>query len=303
MDEKFENELVRIVGQANVALEEPMSKHTTFRVGGPAQYFVVPNSEEEIIGVCDACRHAGVNLFVLGCGSNVLVADGGLRGVVLRIGNRVSGVSIDENGALKAQAGATNAKIARAALNAGFGGFEFAAGIPGSIGGAAIMNAGAYGGELRDVAQGVTCLNDQGEVVYIPAKQADWSYRHSRMADEGHLVLSVDLQLNPEDPKAILAQMDDLARRRNEKQPLDLPSAGSTFKRPEGHYAGKLIQESGMQGYSVGAAQVSQKHAGFIVNRGGAKAADVKQVIDDVQERVWKRFGVMLVPEVKLWGF
>lgn len=303
MDQLLAQKLEGIVGADNVTLDEPMSRHTTFRVGGPADAFVTPGSVEELQAVLGACRQAGANTYVLGCGSNVLVADEGLRGVVVRIGPRMSDVSIGADGVVVAEAGAMNAKIARAAQAAGLAGFEFAAGIPGTIGGAAIMNAGAYGGELRDVATSVTCLDDTGQVVTLSAQQADWRYRHSMMGDAGYIVLSVELALHEDDSEAIQERMDDLSRRRNEKQPLDLPSAGSTFKRPPGQFAGKLIQDAGMQGHTVGGAQVSTKHAGFVVNIGQASAADVLQVIRDVQDAVLAFAGVQLEPEVRLWGF
>lgn len=296
-------QLTGIVGEDGVLLDEPMSAHTTFRVGGPADYFVTPRTVGALRQVVQLCRGREVPLHVLGCGSNVLVADAGLRGVVLRVGPKLGDVEALEDGSVTAQAGATNAKVARAALAAGLAGYEFAAGIPGSIGGAAIMNAGAYDGELRDVAVKVTCLDARGEVVEVPAAEAGWGYRRSRLGVDGLIVLEVALQLQPGDPQAIQARMDELARRRNEKQPLDLPSAGSTFKRPEGHFAGKLIQDADMQGHSVGGAQVSPKHAGFVVNTGGATAADVLRVIEDVKVRVLDAFGVELEPEVRLWGF
>ncbi len=303
MDKQLIEQLKVIVGEENVALDEPMSKHTTFRVGGPADCFITPCSVEDLSAALDACHKAHERTYILGCGSNVLVADEGLRGVVLRIGPKMADVFISQDGAVVAQAGAMNSKIARAVQAAGFAGYEFAAGIPGTIGGAAIMNAGAYGGELRDVATGVTCLDSSGVVVKLTAQQADWGYRHSMMGDAGYIVLDVSLQLHPDDPTAIQERMDDLSRRRNEKQPLDLPSAGSTFKRPEGHFAGKLIQDAGMQGHTVGGAQVSTKHAGFVVNIGDATAADVLQVIRDVQARVFENSGIQLETEVRLWGF
>ena len=303
MNDKLAQGLSDIVGAENVVTDEPMSKHTTFRVGGPADMFVTPCSADQLQAVLAACRDSGERVYILGCGSNVLVADEGLRGVVVRIGPKLADVQVSEDGAIMAEAGAMNSKIARAAQAAGLAGYEFAAGIPGSVGGAAIMNAGAYGGELRDVATGVTCIDEAGNLVELTAEQADWSYRHSMMGDAGYIVVSVSLQLHPDDPDAIQERMDDLTRRRNEKQPLDLPSAGSTFKRPEGHFAGKLIQDAGMQGHTVGGAQVSTKHAGFVVNIGGATAADVLQVIRDVQAAVLADAGVRLEPEVRMWGF
>lgn len=303
MNQGLTRKLEGIVGAENVALDELMSKHTTFRVGGPADCFVTPSCADELAAVLGACREAGERSYVLGCGSNVLVADEGLRGVVARIGSKMADVDLSDDGTVIAQAGAMNSKVARAAQAAGLAGYEFAAGIPGSIGGAAIMNAGAYGGELRDVATGVTCLDGEGRVIEVAASDADWSYRHSMMGDAGYVVLRVALQLHADDPAAIQGRMDDLSRRRNEKQPLDMPSAGSTFKRPEGHFAGKLIQDAGMQGHTVGGAQVSTKHAGFVVNLGDAMASDILQVIRDVQAAVLADSGVQLEPEVRLWGF
>ena len=240
--------------------------------------------------------------WVIGCGSDLLISDEGLRGVVIEISDALSDITI-EGSTIIAQAGATNEAVAKAACAAGLAGYEFASGIPGSIGGAAIMNAGAYEGEFKDVARSVTCLYPDGSVKTLEAKEADWSYRHSMMGDEGFIVLSVELVLHPDDTNAIQARMDDLAERRASKQPLEMASAGSTFKRPVGYFAGKLIQDSGMQGHTVGGAQVSLKHAGFVVNTGNATAQDVLQVIRDVQKAVKDHFDVELETEVKMWGF
>ena len=232
----------------------------------------------------------------------MLVSDAGLPGVVIEIGERMAHISIDGS-IVHAQAGATNEAVAQAALEAELTGYEFASGIPGSVGGAAIMNAGAYDGEFKDVAVSVSCLFPDGTVREIPAEEADWSYRHSMMSDKGLVVLGATLQLAAGDKDEIRAKMDDLSQRRSSKQPLEMASAGSTFKRPEGYFAGKLIQDSGMQGHSVGDAQVSTKHAGFVVNTGNASAADVLQVIRDVQAAVADQFGVTLETEVRMWGF
>ena len=222
--------------------------------------------------------------------------------MVIEIGERMAHISIDGS-IVHAQAGATNEAVAQAALEAELTGYEFASGIPGSVGGAAIMNAGAYDGEFKDVAVSVSCLFPDGTVREIPAEEADWSYRHSMMSDKGLVVLGATLQLAAGDKDEIRAKMDDLSQRRSSKQPLEMASAGSTFKRPEGYFAGKLIQDSGMQGHSVGDAQVSTKHAGFVVNTGNASAADVLQVIRDVQAAVADQFGVTLETEVRMWGF
>ncbi len=295
-------ELKHIFDTHAILCDEPMANHTTFNVGGPADYLVRPQNADEIHGAIEAAKKASMPWWVIGCGSDLLISDEGLRGVVIKIGDALSGITIEGN-TIVAQAGATNEAVAKAACAAGLAGYEFASGIPGSIGGAAIMNAGAYEGEFKDVARSVTCLYPDGSVKTLEAKEADWSYRHSMMGDEGLIVLSVELVLHPDDTDAIQARMDDLAERRASKQPLEMASAGSTFKRPVGHFAGKLIQDSGMQGHTIGGAQVSPKHAGFVVNTGNATAQDVLQVIRDVQKAVKDHFDVELETEVKMWGF
>ena len=287
---------------AEIQRDEPMAHHTTFKVGGPADFMVQPTSASEVNAAITAAKLAGEPWWIIGCGSDLLISDDGLRGVVIKIGDRMANVSI-EGTCVRAQAGATNEAVAEAACAAGLAGYEFASGIPGSIGGAAIMNAGAYEGEFKDVARAVTCLYGRGNIRTLSAEDADWGYRHSMMGDEGLIVLEVELELHNDDPASIRARMDDLAQRRSSKQPLEMASAGSTFKRPTGYFAGKLIQDSGMQGHRVGGAQVSTKHAGFVVNTGTATAADVLQVIRDVQTAVHAQFGVELEPEVKMWGF
>lgn len=294
--------LARTFASDDLLREEPMADHTTFRCGGPADYLVRPSDAADITAAIRAAKEAGQPWWVIGCGSDLLVSDAGLPGVVIEIGARMARISI-EGTTVHAQAGATNEAVAQAALEAGLAGYEFASGIPGSIGGAAIMNAGAYDGEFKDVATSVTCLLPDGSVREVPAAEADWSYRHSMMSDEGLIVLGATLQLSSGNAEEIRAKMEDLAQRRSSKQPLEMASAGSTFKRPEGYFAGKLIQDAGMQGHSVGDAQVSTKHAGFVVNTGNAKAAEVLQVIRDVQAAVKQQFGVTLETEVRMWGF
>lgn len=296
----FDEKLHRIAGADAVHAEEPLAAHTTFEIGGPAQWLVEPATEEQVCVVAALCRAEGVRLRVLGLGSNVLAADAGVRGVVLKLADRFAHIEV-RGSEIVVQAGASNAAVAEAACAAGLAGYEFASGIPGTVGGAAIMNAGAYDGEFKDVAVEVRCLAPDGALVDVSAEEARWSYRHSMMNDRGYIVLGAVLRLHPDEPCAIRARMDDLRRRREEKQPLEMPSAGSTFKRPVGYFAGKLIQDAGLRGYRVGGAQVSIKHTGFVVNAGGATAADVKQLIADVQERVFACEGVRLEPEVRMW--
>lgn len=282
--------------------DEPMSMHTTFGIGGPADFFVSVSSIEDIKRACQIAREADAPRHIIGAGSDLLIADTGLRGLVIHLGERFADICINEN-TLHAQAGASNEAVANAALEAGLTGYEFACGIPGSIGGAAIMNAGAYEGEFSHVCSSVTCLDPSGKIVTVNAAEADWSYRHSMMSDKGYIVLDATLQLVPWNKEQIRERMEDLQKRRASKQPLELGSAGSTFKRPLGYFAGKLIQDAGMRGHTRGGAQVSTKHCGFVVNMGNASAQDVRNVIDDVQKAVLADSGVHLEPEVRMWGF
>ena len=291
-----------IVGPEAVRVDAPMSELTTFRIGGPAAVVVEPATADEAALVLSACHAAGAEVRVMGLGSDLLVSDAGVDAVVVRLAQRFSDIKV-QGTKLFVDAGASNEQVAQAALAAGLAGYEFASGIPGTIGGAAIMNAGAYGGEFRDVCCGLTCATPDGRIVEVTAWQACWGYRHSMMGDEGWTVLGAVLQLRPDSAALIRARMDDLAARRAEKQPLDMPSAGSTFKRPAGYFAGKLIQAAGLRGFRVGGAQVSQKHTGFVVNAGGATAAEVRELIAQVQQRVFENEGVRLDPEVRMWGF
>ncbi len=275
---------------------------TTFRIGGPAEVLVEPASFEEVAQTVRICNAQGVPWRVLGLGSDLLVADEGVDGVVIRLAENLSQVTVAGT-RVHAAAGASNAEVAQVAQRSALAGYEFASGIPGTIGGAAIMNAGAYGGEFRDVCARLRCLTPAGEIVDVCAWQACWGYRHSMMSDEGYVVLEATLQLQPNDAAAIQERMDDLRVRREEKQPLEMPSAGSTFKRPTGYFAGKLIQDAGLRGLAVGGAQVSVKHTGFVVNAREATAADVRALIAEVQRRVFDSFGVRLEPEVRMWGF
>lgn len=299
---EFIERLASIVGADDVKTSEPLSFHTTFEIGGPADAYVTPRTSDDVAAVVRACHEAGVAMVVIGNGSDLLVSDDGLRCVAVQILDNMADVRVEGTRVI-AQAGATNAQVARAALNAGLAGYEFASGIPGTVGGAAIMNAGAYGGEFKDACVELTCVTPRGDIVRVTREEADLSYRHSMMADAGYVVIEVVFDFSFDEVAAIEARMEDLRQRREEKQPLDMPSAGSTFKRPEGYFAGKLIQDAGLRGYRVGGAQVSEKHTGFVVNTGGATAEDVRRLISDVQDRVFEQFGVRLEPEVKMLGF
>ncbi|OUQ46514.1 UDP-N-acetylmuramate dehydrogenase [Lachnoclostridium sp. An118] len=301
MKEKFEHRLEQTVGPERVLREEPMRLHTTFRIGGPAQYMVSPRTKEEVREVVRLCREEEMPWYIIGNGSNLLVSDRGYRGVVIQL-YRDFGDIRTEGTSIFARAGASLARIAAEALKNSLTGFEFAAGIPGTLGGACIMNAGAYGGEMKDVLEQVTVLDGQGEIKTLEKGELDMGYRTSRAAREGYVVLEAALSLEKGEADEIRARMEDLKERRTSKQPLEYPSAGSTFKRPEGYFAGKLIQDAGLRGFRVGDAMVSEKHCGFVINCGSATAADVDRLIRQVQERVRESSGVTLEPEVKRLG-
>ena len=293
--------LCTITKEENILRDESMCRHTTFRVGGPADYFVTPQSVEEIRGILAVCRKENVPYYIVGNGSNLLVGDGGFRGVVLQIFKKMNDVRV-EGERVTAQAGVLLSKVASAAYNASLTGLEFAAGIPGTLGGAVRMNAGAYGGEMKDVLKEVTVMTAAGEILVLPAEKLEMGYRTSLVKTKGYLVLSAVIVLEQGNQEAIKARMKELTEQRVSKQPLEFPSAGSTFKRPEGYFAGKLIMDAGLRGYQTGGAQVSEKHCGFVINKDNATAADVCRLLRDVQDKVKEQFGVTLEPEVKFLG-
>ena len=298
---RIENKFCACLGSDNVYRNEPMKRHTTFRIGGPADYYLCPHSAKEIQKVVEICREEKLPYFILGNGSNLLVSDQGYRGVVIQLWKNVSDIRV-EGCLIHAKAGASLAKIAAEALEEGLTGMEFAAGIPGTLGGAVVMNAGAYGGEMKDILKEVLVMDQQGRIFTLEKKDLKLGYRTSAVKEKGYIVLAAVLELRPGDREEIRKLMEDLKQKRVEKQPLDLPSAGSTFKRPEGYFAGKLIMDAGLRGFSVGGAQVSEKHCGFVVNTGGASASDVLTLIREVQKSVREKFGVELETEVKFLG-
>jgi len=301
MKENFEKKLFGIIDKEKVLLNEPMSKHTTFRIGGPADYFVVPTEVEEIKALLLLCEEVGMPYYVIGNGSNLLVSDKGFRGVILQIYKAMNQVKTEGN-IIIAQAGASLAQIAMEALKNELAGFEFAAGIPGTLGGAVRMNAGAYGGEMKDIVIKATVLTNRGEIIELSNEELQFGYRTSVIEKNGYVVLEAKIELNPGKREEIKAVMDDLRERRVSKQPLEFPSAGSTFKRPEGYFAGKLIQDAGLKGFQVGGARVSEKHSGFVINTGNATAAEVIELMRQVNEKVMDAFGVSLEPEVRRIG-
>ena len=301
MNQNFYDKLNNVIAKDSILLDEPMSRHTTFRVGGPADFFVTPKAKEEVRDVIRICKEAGMPYYIIGNGSNLLVSDAGYRGVIVQIYKEMNEVKV-EGDLVKAQAGALLSGIAAKALGAELSGFEFASGIPGTIGGACVMNAGAYGGEMKDVLESVTVLTGEGKIIELGRNELELGYRTSVIAKKGYIVLGAVLKLERGDGEKIKTYMDELKEKRVTKQPLEYPSAGSTFKRPEGYFAGKLIEDAGLRGFQVGGAQVSEKHCGFVINRDHAAAADIMELMRQVQIRVKENSGVDLEPEVKRLG-
>jgi len=301
MSREFYRHLKEIINEKNILIDEPMKRHTTFRIGGPADYFIMPEGIKEVKDVVTLCRQEKMPYYIMGNGSNLLVGDKGYRGVIIQIYKNMNVITVTGS-TVTAQAGALLSKVAGAAYESGLAGFEFASGIPGTIGGAVMMNAGAYGSEMKDRILSATVLTDENEVRILGKEELELGYRTSVIARKGYLVLTVELGLETGDQREIKKQLDILKDERVSKQPLEYPSAGSTFKRPEGHFAGKLIQDSGLKGFQVGGAQVSEKHSGFVINKDQATAADVVSLMEQVREKVYQQFGVSLEPEVKRLG-
>ena len=301
MKQEIITRLEQILTKDRIRQNEPMKNHTTFRVGGPADIFLTP-SAEELPAVLSVCREEQMPVTVIGNGSNLLVGDQGIRGVVICIGFGMRGIRVDGE-KIFLEAGVTLAAAAQQAAKAGLTGLEFASGIPGTFGGAVVMNAGAYGGEMKDVIVSVRVISEDGEILTLSKEELDLSYRHSVIPERGYLVIDGELLLTREkDPDQITERMEELKKKRIEKQPLEYPSAGSTFKRPEGYFAGKLIMDAGLRGFSVGGAAVSEKHCGFVINKGNATAADICAMMDEVTRIVKEKYAVTLEPEVKKVG-
>lgn len=300
MNQEFLKELKLITGDDRFHEMEPMSRHTTFRVGGAAEVLINPK-RESLAQIIRLCRKYDETYHVIGNGSNLLVGDGGVHGLVIEILSKTDDICM-QGEKMTAGAGVLLAKAANAAAEYGLGGMEFAAGIPGTLGGAVVMNAGAYGGEMKDIIEAVTVIDKEGNEKPISVDELQLGYRKSCIAEREYIVKEVVLHLYKEECSVIREKMEELKKQRCQKQPLEYASAGSTFKRPEGYFAGKLIMDAGLRGYQVGGAQVSEKHCGFVINRGNATAADICRLMQDVAEKVKKEFGVMLEPEVKMLG-
>ena len=299
--ERLKQELLACLGEEGLKLHEMMKEHTTFRVGGAADYFIQPKSAEELRAAFEILHRYEMPVLVIGNGSNLLVRDKGIRGAVIQIYNRMAEITIEGN-TIHTKGGALLSAVAARAADKGLTGLEFASGIPGSIGGAVVMNAGAYGGELKQVVTEATVMTKDGMILHVPAEQMALGHRLSSFMQTGEIILSVKMQLTQGNPVVIKETMDDFNSRRREKQPLEYPSAGSTFKRPAGYFAGKLIEDAGLKGFSVGGAQVSKKHAGFVINTGSATAADIWNLCNEIQNRVQNEFGVTLEMEIQKLG-
>lgn len=295
------DKLCETVTAENVLTDEPMDRHTTFRVGGPADFFVTPANEEQVRDTVLLLEKENVPYYVMGNGSNLLVGDKGFRGVIIQIAKKMNQIRVDGE-TIYAQSGALLSRVAAQALANGLTGFEFASGIPGTLGGAVMMNAGAYGGEMKQVLANACVLTKVGEIRVIPADLMELGYRTSIFSKNQDIVLSAELKLERGNEENIRNYMEELKEKRVSKQPLEYPSAGSTFKRPEGYFAGKLIQDAGLRGFQVGGAQVSEKHCGFVINRNQATAADILSLMEQVADKVEAQFGVRLEPEVKRIG-
>lgn len=293
--------LEKTVAKERILLDEPMKNHTSFKIGGPADFLVLPEKTEEITETVKALKKARVPYMIIGNASNLLVRDKGIRGVVIKLGESYNHVRI-EGTRVTAESGVLLSRLAKRIAKASLKGFEFASGIPGSLGGAVFMNAGAYGGEMKDVVTAVTALNEQGEIITLKNEQLEMRYRNSILQDKNYAVLEVEMELEKGDQEEIYEKIRELDQKRTTKQPIHLPSAGSVFKRPEGYFAGKLIQDSGLKGCRIGGAEVSTLHCGFIVNQGGATAQDVIDLVEKVQKTVIEKFGVELERELRIIG-
>jgi UDP-N-acetylmuramate dehydrogenase len=296
----FGAKLYSIMKQEDVAIDEPMKKHTSFKVGGTADILVTPQSYQQVVDVIKLCNENQVPYYIVGKGSNLIVKDGGFRGIIIKL-TKLDNIRV-ESDTIIVQCGADLSKVSEAALEGRLAGFEFACGIPGTVGGAVTMNAGAYDGEIKNVIQSALVVDKQGNLIDLNKEELELGYRMSAVQRHGYTVLEVTFKLKPGEYESIKARIDELTKKREDKQPLEYPSAGSTFKRPEGHFTGKLIEECSLKGYNIGGAQISEKHAGFIINKGDATAADILNLIAHIQGTVKGRFGVELHPEVRIIG-
>lgn len=302
MEDLFYQKLLQILPENQIKRKERMENHTTLHIGGSADYLVTPAGTEEIREVTRLCNQEGMPFYVMGNGSNLLVSDAGYHGLIIKLGEEYSSVLTKEDGTVTAQAGVLLSKLANVIAKQSLTGFEFASGIPGTLGGAVTMNAGAYGGEMKQCLTAAKVLDPDGNVLSLTNDELELGYRTSILQRKGYILLEAEMKLDPGNPQEIFARMQELNRQRREKQPLEQYSAGSTFKRPEGYYAGKLISDAGLRGYQIGGAAVSEKHCGFLINKENASAKDFATLIHEVVRIVNEKFGVTLEPEVRFLG-
>jgi len=291
----------KILGKDDVFLSEPMSRHTTFKIGGPADYFLTPETEEQLKDTFVAAKSAGLPVMIMGNGSNMLVGDKGIRGAVICLCKKLNSIKVNDS-EIYVGSGVLMSKVSSVALSHSLSGFEFASGIPGTVGGGVYMNAGAYGFELKEIIKSVRYMDNDGKIAEILCEDCEFGYRKSIFEKQGYTILGATFKLNKGDATEIRAAIDDYTKRRVTKQPIEKPSAGSVFKRPEGYFAGALVEGAGLKGFSIGGAQVSEKHAGFIINTGNATAKDVLDLIEHIKAVVLEKDGVVLEPEVRLVG-
>ena len=300
MNNGFADEIKKIVTEDRLFFNEPMKLHTTFRIGGSADFFVKPESEDEIKALIECAGKYNTAYYILGGGSNLLVNDEGYRGLIIQLGDEFGGIEMYDETTVIAKAGARLSKVGNFAASKGPAGFEFASGIPGTVGGAVVMNAGAYGGEIKNIIVSASVLTSDNRIQMLSVDELELGYRTSIIQRKGWTVLSAKFKLEHGDEERIREYIKELAIRRREKQPLEYPSAGSTFKRPEGYFAGKLIEDAGLKGFSIGGARVSDKHAGFVINTGGATASDVIRLTDEIKKKIMEIYGIKLELEVKV---
>ena len=302
MEEQFYRKLTEVLQEEQIKKKEPMLNHTSLHIGGEADYLVTPLSTDEVRAVISVCKQENMPYYIMGNGSNLLVSDQGYRGLIIKLGEEFSAIWVKDDNIVTAQAGVLLAKLANVVADHGLTGFEFASGIPGTLGGAVTMNAGAYDGEMKQCLVGARVMDEQGNLLKLSLEEMKLGYRSSILQMQNYILLEADIKLYPGDEQKIRQKMNDLNTQRREKQPLEQYSAGSTFKRPQGYFAGKLIHDAGLRGYQVGGAAVSEKHCGFVINKDHATAEDFLAIINDVIRIVEEKYGVRLEPEVKILG-
>lgn len=297
----FQEEMRHFLPEIELRFAEPMSRHTSLRIGGPTEVMAFPKTAQELAQILQVSKNLDTKCAILGAGTNILAPDAGCRGLVICLKDCLGGMELLPGNCIRVMAGVTMARAAVFAANHGLSGLEFAHGIPGTVGGGVYMNAGAYGGEMSGICQNVTLMDGAGQLREVNARELEFSYRHSKLQESGEIVISAVLQLQPAEPEEVKQKMKELQAKRLASQPLDYPSAGSAFKRPAGGYAAALIDQAGLRGFQVGQAAIARKHAGFAINLGGATAAEMRELLTQVSDRVFRQTGIRLEPEIRIW--